>query len=165
MPFRLGHLHRLVNTTQDEALQLPRRCEFGHLASLSLDVFLLQMLGNQEGWHGTKLDLTIQGAWASHRAFILRYLRQIAVITPYAQISFKYASLDGRNDIAMTFKRRTLVMPDPPRQVFCYYSLLCRDTRVVYFTAAPAAVTGVYFVACWTHGAGDDSSLQLCSQQ
>lgn len=77
----------------------------------------LQKVDNEDDWHGTKLSLTIQGAWASHRAFVLRYLRQIAVITPYAQISFQYSSVDGRNDISMMFKRRTTIMPDPPIQV------------------------------------------------
>lgn len=85
----------------------------------------VQKLSNDKGWHGTKLGVTIQGAWASHRAFILRYLRQIAVITPYAQISFKYVSIDGRNDVSMTFKRRTTVMPEPPRQVLKNHVATC----------------------------------------
>lgn len=80
-------------------------------------MIVLQKVDDEDPWHGTRLGLIIQGAWASHRAFILRYLRQIAVITPYAQISFEFSSLDGRNDVSMMFKRRTTIMPDPPRQV------------------------------------------------
>lgn len=80
-------------------------------------VHAVAKVDDEDPWHGTRLGLIIQGAWASHRAFILRYLRQIAVITPYAQISFEFSSLDGRNDVSMMFKRRTTIMPDPPRQV------------------------------------------------
>lgn len=41
-------------------------------------------------------------------------MRQIAVITPYAQFSFAYRSEDGKHDFSLAFKRRTDVMPPPP---------------------------------------------------
>lgn len=44
----------------------------------------------------------------------MKYLRQIAVITPYAQFSFSYRSEDGKHDFSLAFKRRTDVMPPPP---------------------------------------------------
>jgi DNA topoisomerase VI subunit B len=78
---------------------------------------LLQKAKNPQCWHGTRLTVTIQGAWTSHRVYIFRYLRQIAVITPYAQISFTFKSLDGKGDIDLMFRRRTTTMPDPPLQV------------------------------------------------
>lgn len=43
-------------------------------------------LPNADGWHGACLSLTIEGNWSSYRAKLLKYLRQIAVITPYAQV-------------------------------------------------------------------------------
>jgi DNA topoisomerase VI subunit B len=43
-------------------------------------------LPNADGWHGAALSLTIEGNWSSYRAKLLKYLRQIAVITPYAQV-------------------------------------------------------------------------------
>jgi DNA topoisomerase VI subunit B len=43
-------------------------------------------LPNTDGWHGAALSLTIEGNWSSYRAKLLKYLRQIAVITPYAQV-------------------------------------------------------------------------------
>ena len=45
---------------------------------------------------------------------VLKYLRQIAVITPYSQFRFKYTAQDERNSVAVTFARRTLKMPVPP---------------------------------------------------
>jgi len=47
-------------------------------------------LPNPDHWHGAQLSITIEGTWSTYKAKILRYLRQIAVITPYAQVS-----LDG----------------------------------------------------------------------
>lgn len=49
------------------------------------------------------------------RGYILRYLRQIAVITPYAQFSFRYVAEDPKNSLEMHYKRRTDVMPPAPR--------------------------------------------------
>ena len=49
--------------------------------------------------------------------YVLRYLRQIAVITPYAQISFDFKALDSKHDLSMMFRRRTASMPEPPLHV------------------------------------------------
>lgn len=83
-----------------------------------------QKIENPSGWHGTRLSVTIQGAWASHRMYVLRYLRQIAVITPYAQISFDFKALDSKHDLSMMFRRRTTSMPEPPQHVR-FLSLTC----------------------------------------
>jgi DNA topoisomerase VI subunit B len=44
-----------------------------------------RLLDNPHGWHGAELSVTIAGNWQYYRAKILKYLQQIAVITPYAQ--------------------------------------------------------------------------------
>lgn len=44
-----------------------------------------RLLDNPEGWHGAELSVTIAGNWQYYRNKILKYLQQIAVITPYAQ--------------------------------------------------------------------------------
>jgi hypothetical protein len=41
---------------------------------------------NSDGWHGSKVSVIIAGNWPYYRAKLLKYLRQIAVITPYAQV-------------------------------------------------------------------------------
>ena len=72
---------------------------------------------NADGWHGTQVSVLIRGAWSTYSARIVKYLRQLAVITPYAQLSFRYASeAGGRADVALRFRRRTEHMPEPPRE-------------------------------------------------
>ena len=69
------------------------------------------------GWRGTTLGVTIEGSWTYARPKILRYLRQIAVITPYAQFRFAYEGEGGRGSVAATFVRRTDAVPPPPARV------------------------------------------------
>ena len=72
---------------------------------------------NEERWHGTRVSVLIRGAWATYGARIVKYLRQLAVITPYAAITFRYTSeAGGRSDVAMRFARRTGHMPPPPQE-------------------------------------------------
>jgi DNA topoisomerase VI B subunit len=68
-------------------------------------------------WRGTALGVTIEGSWTYARPKILRYLRQIAVITPYAQFRFAYEGEGGRGSVAAVFARRTDAMPPPPARV------------------------------------------------
>ncbi|KAG2447229.1 hypothetical protein HYH02_007969 [Chlamydomonas schloesseri] len=80
-------------------------------------IHLEEQLPNPDGWHGSSLSLTIEGNWSTYRSYILRYLRQIAVITPYAQFTFAYkaeAADDNKSNLRIAFRRRTDVMPDPP---------------------------------------------------
>jgi len=46
---------------------------------------------------------------------ICRYLRQIAVITPYAEFKFTYTTEDEKGSMKTTFARRTDKMPSPPK--------------------------------------------------
>ena len=70
---------------------------------------------NKERWHGAELSVTILGNWQYYRSKILKYLRQIAVITPYAQFSFVYKAEEEKNDVRINFVRRTDKMPQPPK--------------------------------------------------
>jgi hypothetical protein len=45
-----------------------------------------KLLDNSDGWHGAELSVIIAGNWQYYRAKVLKYLQQIAVITPYAQV-------------------------------------------------------------------------------
>lgn len=44
-----------------------------------------------------------------------RYLRQIAVITPYAEFKFTYTAEEEKSSIRTTFARRTDKMPASPK--------------------------------------------------
>eukprot|EP00877_Chromochloris_zofingiensis_P003200 jgi/Chrzof1/12881/Cz07g10220.t1 len=74
-----------------------------------------EKLDNTDHWHGAQLSVTIEGNWSNYRSKILKYLRQIAVITPYAQFSFDYKADDDKNNMKLLFKRRTDVMPPAPK--------------------------------------------------
>ena len=71
--------------------------------------------GNLEDFQGAKLAVTILGNWQYYRSKILKYLRQIAVITPYAQFSFKYQAAEEKNNVSIDFIRRTDKMPRVPQ--------------------------------------------------
>ena len=81
---------------------------------------------NTRDWRGTEMSVIILGNWTYYRSKILRYLRQIAVITPYAQFKFSFVAGGDESarggpaspsSISMTFARRTDAMPSPPGEV------------------------------------------------
>jgi len=54
-------------------------------------------------WHGTEISVDIEGMWSgvqgqSYKWRILRYMRRLAVITPYAQFLFHYSDADRAKD-------------------------------------------------------------------
>jgi len=51
-----------------------------------------KLLDNADGWHGAELSVVIAGNWQYYRAKVLKYLQQIAVITPYSQVGRSAAS-------------------------------------------------------------------------
>ena len=71
---------------------------------------------NDSAWHGAELSVIIEGNWTTYRNKALSYLRQPAIVTPYAQFHFRYESAggDARQNVDATFRRRTEVMPAPP---------------------------------------------------
>jgi len=73
---------------------------------------------NEAAWRGSEISVVIEGSWTKYRARVLKYLRQIAVITPYAQFTLDYRSPvgEGKSDFRAAFKRRTDKMPEPPRE-------------------------------------------------
>jgi DNA topoisomerase VI subunit B len=80
------------------------------------NVHKAEKIGNPGDWHGAELSVIIEGNWTAYRNKVLSYLRQLAIVTPYAQFHFKYVSAasDARGNVDAMFRRRTLVMPSPP---------------------------------------------------
>lgn len=74
---------------------------------------------NPDGWRGSEVAVTIQGSWSSYRAKLLLYMRQMAVITPYAQFRFNFRADPAREDrnFELMFARRTDVMPPAAQEV------------------------------------------------
>ncbi|GJM99710.1 hypothetical protein PR202_ga16837 [Eleusine coracana subsp. coracana] len=55
-------------------------------------VHLHEKKANKDHWHGAEIQVVIEGNWTTHRSKILHYMRQMAVITPYAQFLFRFLS-------------------------------------------------------------------------
>lgn len=69
---------------------------------------------SKDGWHGAEIQVVIEGNWTTYRSKILHYMRQMAVITPYAQFLFKFVSETSEKNVTIQFARRTDVMPPVP---------------------------------------------------
>lgn len=75
---------------------------------------------NKKGWHGTEVSVTIAGNWKTYRAKVLLYMRQMAVITPYAQFRLAFDAgeeADDAKNFDVLFSRRTDKMPAPATEV------------------------------------------------
>ena len=84
---------------------------------------------NPDRWHGSEVSVLIRGAWSTYGSRIVKYLRQLAVITPYAQLTFKYAAeAGGRANVALRFCRRTEHMPPPPAETAYHPSAVDLET-------------------------------------
>jgi len=76
-------------------------------------------------WHGTEISVMFEGNWVGNgagmkaRANVIKYIRQLAVITPYADFELHYTCLtkDTDKDLKVKFKRRSSAMPEIPRTV------------------------------------------------
>uniref|UniRef100_A0A804QA58 DNA topoisomerase 6 subunit B n=1 Tax=Zea mays TaxID=4577 RepID=A0A804QA58_MAIZE len=79
-------------------------------------VHLHEKRENKTHWHGAEIEVIIEGNWTTHRSKILHYMRQMAVITPYAQFLFKFLSDAADKNLTIKFTRRTDVMPPVPLQ-------------------------------------------------
>ncbi|XP_030458646.1 DNA topoisomerase 6 subunit B [Syzygium oleosum] len=73
-----------------------------------------EKLEKKEEWHGAEIQVVIEGNWTTYRSKILHYMRQMAVITPYAQFVFKFVSDTSDKSMTIKFARRTDVMPPVP---------------------------------------------------
>ncbi|KAG9156215.1 hypothetical protein Leryth_021623 [Lithospermum erythrorhizon] len=77
-------------------------------------IHLHEKRDNKERWHGAQIQIVIEGNWTTYRSKILHYMRQMAVITPYAQFLFRFISEAQDKNVTVKFARRTDVMPPIP---------------------------------------------------
>ncbi|KAK1390776.1 DNA topoisomerase 6 subunit B [Heracleum sosnowskyi] len=68
----------------------------------------------KEHRHGAEIQVVIAGNWTTYRSKILHYMRQLAVITPYAQFLFNFVSDAPDKNVSIRFSRRTDIMPPVP---------------------------------------------------
>jgi len=67
---------------------------------------------NGSGWHGTIIEFSLEGDWPRARKQIVEYIRETALITPYATILF--VDPDG---VLYYFTRSIKKLPPPPTEV------------------------------------------------
>uniref|UniRef100_A0A7C2VPQ3 Type 2 DNA topoisomerase 6 subunit B n=1 Tax=Ignisphaera aggregans TaxID=334771 RepID=A0A7C2VPQ3_9CREN len=66
---------------------------------------------NVSNWHGTIVSVTIEGDWGRSRQKILDYIKRTAIVTPYANITFR--TCDGE---VLVYPRVVNTVPPPPRE-------------------------------------------------
>ena len=70
-----------------------------------------KILFNKEGWRGTVVDFTLEADYSKAMTRIVEYLKQTALVNPYANITF----IDPKGRL-YRFTRATTKMPPPPRE-------------------------------------------------
>eukprot|EP00466_Bigelowiella_natans_P021015 jgi/Bigna1/53298/estExt_Genewise1Plus.C_170152 len=80
-------------------------------------VLLHERQSNPEGWRGTKISVVIEGNWKNYRKKILSYMRQLAVITPYASFAFSFRAPEKQRCVELQFDRRAEKCPPLPTEV------------------------------------------------
>ncbi len=70
---------------------------------------------NKEQWRGTIVEFSLEGDYFRAMSKILEYLKQTALVTPYADIRF----VDPRGRLYM-FNRATKKMPPPPTETLAH---------------------------------------------
>ena len=70
-----------------------------------------KILLNKEGWRGTIVEFSLEGDYAKAMSRILEYLKQTALVNPYANIMF----IDPKGRL-YKFTRVTTQMPRPPKE-------------------------------------------------
>ena len=66
---------------------------------------------NRAGWHGTIVEFHLEGDYYKAMPRILEYLKQTAIVNPYANITF----VDPRGRLYL-FLRKSTEMPPPPKE-------------------------------------------------
>lgn len=67
---------------------------------------------NRERWHGTVVEFSLEGDYLRAMSKIIEYLKQTAVVNPYANITF----VDPKGRL-YKFNRVTTEMPPPPKEI------------------------------------------------
>jgi DNA topoisomerase-6 subunit B len=70
---------------------------------------------NKEEWRGTIVEFSLEGDYFRAMSKILEYLKQTALVTPYANITF----VDPKGRLYM-FSRATKKMPPPPTETLAH---------------------------------------------
>ncbi|KAJ1473329.1 topoisomerase VI B subunit, transducer-domain-containing protein, partial [Baffinella frigidus] len=65
-------------------------------------------------WRGFQIKVTIAGEFSKFKRYTVNYLREMAVITPYARFEMHYVAEDVSKSFHIIHSRRSENMPPPP---------------------------------------------------
>ena len=72
-------------------------------------------------WLGTEITVIIEGNWKTHGKYVKKYFSELAVVTPYADLSLSYIDSSGgikkSNPLSMAFEHRSDRIPAIPAEV------------------------------------------------
>ena len=71
---------------------------------------------NEHKWRGSQINVTIGGEFSKFKRYTLNYLREMAVITPYARFEMHYIAEDPSKSFHIVHARRSENMPPPPQK-------------------------------------------------
>lgn len=81
-------------------------------------VYEHDLLPNEDQTIGTELSVFIGGQWRAYKSRIMQYFQQLAVITPYANITFNFSSdANSAKNFEYVWKRRSTQLPPPAKEV------------------------------------------------
>ncbi len=74
---------------------------------------------NTTGYQGTAVRVLIAGNWTTYKSRIVQYIQQLAIITPYAELSMTYteSGAAGKRNVQFVYHRRSEQIPDLPSTV------------------------------------------------
>ena len=73
---------------------------------------------NADSFQGTSFTVCIGGNWRKYKQHIMKYLQQLAIITPYADFSISFTSIKYPvRNFALHYERRSTNMPRPALEV------------------------------------------------
>lgn len=95
-----------------------------------LDSKKIQKAKYQDPWgrklyHGTVIRLLILGDWTRAKPYVLEYLKQLAIITPYATFLF-----EGPNGEKVYYERVSDKIPEPPKEAKYHLSGIDAQTLI-----------------------------------
>ena len=110
---------------------------------------------NPKKWHGTKIEVIVEGRYIEKRQSIPEYLKLISIANPYVTITF-----DGPNGV-LKFKRVMPKLPKLPREIkpHPYGVELGRLKRMLKMTKS---TTVLNFLMNEFSRVGRDSALKIC---
>ncbi|MCS7104521.1 MAG: DNA topoisomerase VI subunit B [Thermofilaceae archaeon] len=68
----------------------------------------LAIMKNEDGWHGTRVELSMKGNWIQAKKRVEEYIRRTAIIAPYATI------IVDAPDFSFRFERSSTKLPPTP---------------------------------------------------